>query len=69
MNADQFTHPAGGCSSGIGCRLHGRDVTADYGRYKSGADLFVADKLYVRSFYHRVGRLDHSDEAFALYHS
>jgi hypothetical protein len=36
---------------------------------ESGTDLFIADKLNVRGLYHRVSRLDHGDEAFALDHS
>jgi hypothetical protein len=69
VNADQLTDTAGRSGTGVGRGLYGGDVAADDRGDESGPDLFIADKLYIRSLDHRVGGLDHCNEAFALDHS
>jgi hypothetical protein len=69
VDADEFADAAGGCCTGVGRVLDGGNVAADDRSDKSGADLFIADELDVRRFYHRIGRLDHCDKAFAFNHS
>ena len=69
MDTDKLTDAPRGCGSGVGCSLYRGDVATNNGRYKTGTDLFISDELHIRSFDHRVGCLDHGDEALALDHS
>src|SRR5205085_11613715 len=52
--------------AGLGRGLHRRNVAAHDGGDVAAADLLVADQLDLRGFYHRVGGLDHADEALGL---
>jgi hypothetical protein len=67
--ADQFAYPPGRRGTGIGGGFHGRDITTHDSSNKTGADLFIAHELDVRSFDHSVGGIDHRHEALTLYHS
>ena len=49
--------------AGIGCGFHRRHVAADDGRDQPRVDFLIADEHDIGGFDHRVGRLDHADEA------
>jgi hypothetical protein len=65
----QFADTPGSRCSRVGRSFHGRDVASDDCRHESGTDFFIADKLHIRGFDHRIGGLDHSDKPLAFDHS
>ena len=54
--------------AGVGRRLHRRDVAAHDRGHVAGADLLPADQRDLRRLDHRVGRLDHRDQALGFDH-
>ena len=69
VHTDEFADATGRSSTGIGRRLYSRNISANDRRNESGPDLLVPDKLHIRRFYHRIGRLDHRNETLCLDHS
>jgi hypothetical protein len=69
VDANQLSHTSCGGRSCVSCRFYRTDVPAYEDRDKTGADVFLADQLNVRSFDHRVSRFNGSDKAFGFNHS
>src|SRR5262249_49878691 len=69
VHADQLAHALRGALTGLGRRLHRRDVAADDGGHVAAADLLVPDQLDAGRLHHRVRGFDHTDEALGLDHS
>jgi hypothetical protein len=69
MDADKLADASRRGGTCVGRGLDRRDITANNGRDKAGADLFVSDELHIGGLYHRVGGLDHRYKAFTLNHS
>ena len=54
--------------AGVGRGFHGRDVAAHDRGHVAGADLLPADQRDLGGLHHRVGRLDHRDQALGFDH-
>ena len=66
MNANEFTHPTRGGSSGIGCGFHRRHIAPDDGGHETGIDLLPAHKDNVGRLDHGIGRFDHANKPSSL---
>ena len=68
VHRDELADAARRRGTGIGRSLHGRDVAADDRGHVAGADFLPADQRDLRGLHHRVGRLDHRDQALRFNH-
>jgi hypothetical protein len=69
MDANELAHAAGGRGACVGSGFHRPDIAAHNGRHEARVDLLPADEHDIRGFAHRVGRLDHPDEAACFDHA
>ena len=68
VDRHQLAHPLRRRRTGVGRRLHRRDVAADDGRHVPGADLLLADELTLAAFT-IASAADHRDQTLGLDHS
>ena len=66
VGADQLADPAGGLGAGLDGRADAADVAPDQRGDEAAADLHAAGQVDVGRLEHRVGRLDHADQALGL---
>ena len=69
MHSDQLTNPPGGSGPRVGGCLHRTDIPTDDGSDQARVDLLPTYEYDVRCFHHRIGGLDHADQAARLDHA
>jgi hypothetical protein len=66
VDADQFSHPAGGGGAGVGGGFHSAYVAAHGDADQTGADELSAGQDYVGGLHHGVGSFDCTDQTFCF---
>src|SRR5215213_1193101 len=64
-----FAHSLSCGSAGVYSTTNSSNIATHDGGHEASVDLFPADEAHIRGFHHRIGGLDHRDQATAFDHS